>query len=101
VLANCRPFVILGDTHSISKLKQQGFKTFDQFCDESYDQETNLQDRMVKVITACKQLNTAAKQHPAEIDVICQYNQSRFFDRQRHNENLSRFGKLCLDTIYN
>ena len=33
----CRPFVINGDTGSLQYLKEMGFKTFDEFWDESYD----------------------------------------------------------------
>lgn len=100
VLANHRPFVILGDTHALAKLRLQGFKTFDKFCDESYDQESDLHQRMLKVLQACSQLAEATKHHADEIDTVCRHNQARFFDRQRHNDNLAQFGKLCLDTIY-
>lgn len=36
-----RPFIILGPPGSLQVLKKWGFKTFDQFFDESYDLETN------------------------------------------------------------
>jgi len=100
VLANCRPFVILGDTNMLKTLQAAGFKTFGKFCDESYDTETDLNIRITKVIEASKQLNEAAKKYPDEIDAICQHNQQWFFTPARLNANLAKFGKLCLDTIY-
>ena len=99
ILANHRPFVILGDTNALRKLKQQGFKTFEQFCDESYDQEIDFDLRCQKVITAIHQLVDACIHQPDEIDQICAHNQAVFFDQQRHTNNLAKFGKLCLDTL--
>jgi hypothetical protein len=98
ILAQHRPFVILGDTHVLQKLKQEGYLTFAKFCDESYDTETDLHKRTIKVIIAIKQLVEACKQHPKEIDSICQHNQRTFFNAsQRHTDKLAKFGKLFLD----
>jgi len=99
ILAQHRPFVILGDTNILYKLKQQGFKTFEQFCDESYDQEPDFNIRCQKVITAMHQLVDACIHYPDKIDQICSHNQAVFFDQQRHANNLAKFGKLCLDTL--
>jgi hypothetical protein len=100
VLANHRPFVVLGDTNILKTLQAAGFKTFENFCDESYDTETDLNIKIVKVIEASKQLNEAAKNYPNEIDAICQHNQNWYFNPARLNADLAKFGKLCLDTIY-
>lgn len=100
VLANHRPFVIFGDTNILSKLKKQGFKTFDEFCDESYDSETDISIRMNKIIEATKQLVKSCDQYAEEIDSICKHNQNLFFSQQRQTDNLARFGKLCLDILF-
>ena len=100
VLAQHRPFVILGDTNALSKLKKQGFKTFDKFCDESYDVESDITIRINKVIAATKQLVKSCEKNAEEIDQICKHNQILFFSQQRHTDNLARFGKLCLDTVF-
>jgi hypothetical protein len=100
-LAQGRPFVILGDTNILNKLKSKGFMTFDKFCDESYDVEPSVSNRTDMVITALDQLVTACKTSPAEIDKICKHNQSVFFDVSRTNSDLAKFGKLCLDELYN
>ena len=100
VLAQHRPFVVFGDTNVLSKLKKQGFKTFDKFCDESYDLEPDITIRTNKVIEATKQLVKSCKQYANEIDRICDHNQILFFSQQRHTDNLARFGKLCLDTFF-
>jgi hypothetical protein len=100
VLAQHRPFVILGDTNSLAKLKRQGFQTFDKFCDESYDAEIDMKARVQKAIQATKQLVQSCKRYPDEIDQICCHNQELFFNQQRHTDNLARFGKLCLDNLF-
>jgi hypothetical protein len=43
------PFVIVGHPHSIKWLKKTGFKTFDKWWDESYDDIENPTERMQKV----------------------------------------------------
>jgi hypothetical protein len=99
-LINARPFVILGDTNSLLKLRQEGFKTFDNFCDESYDLERDLDKRIEKTVTSTIQLIDACRQYPKEIDKICQYNQQLFFNRHRLERKLAKFGKLCLTQLY-
>jgi hypothetical protein len=54
----CRPFVINGDRGSLKYLKDMGFKTFDQFWDESYDQETSDHTRIVKIIAIVKDITS-------------------------------------------
>ena len=100
-LAQGRPFVILGDTNSLNKLKSKGFETFGNFCDESYDIEPVSDNRIDMVITALDQLVGACKTNAKEIDKICKHNQSLFFDISRTNSDLAKFGKLCLDELYN
>jgi hypothetical protein len=100
-LAHRRPFVILGDTNSISTLKEKGFKTFANFCDESYDSETDSSKRIKMVAVAMHQLVAACKTHATEIDKICKHNQELFFDTNRTFSDLAAFGKLCLKELYN
>jgi hypothetical protein len=44
------PFVILAGAGHLAYLRKLGFKTFDHLIDESYDQETNISDRIKKII---------------------------------------------------
>jgi hypothetical protein len=46
---NKRPFVVLGAPGILAHLKKIGFKTFDKFWDESYDQISDPSTRMEKV----------------------------------------------------
>jgi hypothetical protein len=51
-----QPFIILGSPHSLKYLKEMGFKTFDKFWDESYDEETDHAKRLLKIVNLCQQI---------------------------------------------
>lgn len=53
-----QPFIIVGNPHSIKKLKELGFKTFDMWWDESYDLEKNLFKRLQKIINVIEHIST-------------------------------------------
>lgn len=67
-IADKRPFVILGVPGTLHFLQQLGFKTFDQWWDESYDQEQDLENRIDMIIDILDQL---AKLSPAEWQHLC------------------------------
>ena len=76
----CRPFVINGDSGSLRYLKEMGFKTFDNYWDESYDTD----DDHTKIIKICKIV-----EHVCSMDV--QDLQTLYKDMLpilRHNYNL-------------
>jgi len=100
ILAQARPFVIYGDRNTLKKLQSKGFKTFDKFCDESYDQETNHEVRAKKAVDAVHQLIEACHSSPEEINNICRFNQHNYFNQERMHNELADFGKLCLDQVF-
>ena len=100
ILAQARPFVIYGDRYTLQKLKSKGFKTFDKFCDESYDQEPDQNIRAKKAVDAVYQLVEACITNPDEINEICRFNQHNYFSQERLHNELADFGKLCLDRVF-
>lgn len=48
------PFIINGDRNTLAYLKHLGFKTFEDFWDESYDSLPNIEDRQEKIIQILK-----------------------------------------------
>lgn len=100
ILAQARPFVLYGDTNILQKLKTKGFKTFDKFCDESYDQEPNYDLRAKKAVQAVHDLVRACSTHPEEINDICKFNQQQYFSQERLHNELADFGKLCLEKVF-
>lgn len=51
-----QPFIMVGNPHSLKKLKELGFMTFDKWWDESYDDETDFTRRMDKIITLLEEI---------------------------------------------
>lgn len=49
-IQNYKPFVLIGPPNSLGMLKQMGFKTFEDYWDESYDQEINHEKRLIKIL---------------------------------------------------
>ena len=55
-LACKHPFVVVGVDKTLEYLKKFGYKTFDQWIDESYDQEPDDDKRMNMVVEEIKRL---------------------------------------------
>lgn len=53
----CQPFIIFGNPHSLKKLKQLGYKTFDKWWDESYDEELDINNRFNKIVNILEQIS--------------------------------------------
>jgi len=45
-----RPFVIVAPPHTLEYMRKQGFQTFGRFWDESYDEEEDPEQRMLKIL---------------------------------------------------
>ena len=61
------PFIVLGNPGTLKYLKKLGFKTFDKWWDESYDDEQDLDKRTDKIVLILKRL--AEKNHEELIEV--------------------------------
>jgi hypothetical protein len=53
----CQPFIVLGNPYTLRELRNLGFKTFDNFWDESYDEELNFSKRLEKILDVLHLLN--------------------------------------------
>jgi hypothetical protein len=54
----CQPFIIVGNAHSLKKLKELGYKTFDKWWDESYDEEMDFICRLKSIIKLLEEIST-------------------------------------------
>ena len=52
-----QPFILIGNPHSLKELKKLGYKTFDRWWDESYDEEDKLVERVLKIEKVLKKLS--------------------------------------------
>lgn len=50
------PFILFGNPNTLKNLKQDGFKTFERWIDESYDEDMHIHDRVLKIINELKKL---------------------------------------------
>ena len=50
-IINYRPFILVGPPGSLALMKNDGFKTFSEFWDESYDDELDHDKRLAKLLT--------------------------------------------------
>jgi len=49
-LVTMTPFIVIGNYHILKSLKELGFKTFEEYWDESYDEIQDYQERTKKVL---------------------------------------------------
>jgi hypothetical protein len=60
-IMNLHPFVVLGNPHTLKVLKKYGFKTFNKWWDESYDNEFDFKTRSDMVLDIVKNLCSKSK----------------------------------------
>ena len=76
-------FVVHGNYNYLKKLQELGFKTFNNFIDESYDTEKNKHSKIKKLILSLRQLkNKDYKKLYEETESIRTHNQKYFFNKE-------------------
>lgn len=80
------PFVYCSHPHSLKKLKQMGYKTFDGIINENYDKELDPSKRMLmiadEVNRLCNLNDQQLKQFKQECIPIVEYNFDRFMNEK-------------------
>lgn len=84
-----QPFLIAGPSHYLREIRNMGFKTFDGFIDESYDEEVDNKLRLEKVISELIRISNlpieVLKHKLKEFENVLIYNQMKLlsFDYQK------------------
>ena len=77
-IAMKHPFILVTSPHSLQYLKQLGYKTFESLIDESYDNELDDGNRMIKIVNEIERLcnlkDTELTNFLVESKKICSYN---------------------------
>lgn len=60
-ISRMQPFVVYGQSGTLEFLKSLGYKTFDQWLDESYDNTQNKDQRYEKIFDLFKKINAMSK----------------------------------------
>jgi hypothetical protein len=89
------PFMVLGSKGTLNYLKSLGYKTFDKWVDESYDDIDDSDDRCVKIVTELKKFENKSidnlKEIRKEMVEICQHNQNHFKVLYEKNYNKNQY----------
>lgn len=76
------PFIMVGNKHNLKFLKDLGYKTFDRWIDETYDDIEDENERRGAIMKELKRLSNLGveklKQIRLEMSDVCEYNQKHF-----------------------
>jgi len=98
-IASRHPFIILGNKGSLKNLKELGYKTFEGFIDESYD-ELDTFDRMDAIIKELQRLKKKdnLKKWFRNLQPILNHNYNRLKNRSlRKNDTVAAIEKIYSD----
>jgi hypothetical protein len=97
-----RPFILASSTGALNYLKSYGFKTFDQWIDESYDNISDPDERLEKISDELEKLCNLTQNELMtmykEMTEILEYNHNHFFGKFKEiivDEMISNF-KKCI-----
>jgi hypothetical protein len=84
-----RPFVVFGSEYHLRAFRRLGFKTFHPIIDESYDEETNKDRRIDKIIQSMHELSSKDPITVLEaLRPVLEHNKNHFFNNQWNSEFL-------------
>jgi len=96
-----QPFILLCSPYSLRELKKLGYKTFDRWWDESYDEEENLISRVLKIEKILKKLSNLTPDElfalTADMEETLIHNYSVLFFEPKQ-ESLDYFNFLTFNT---
>lgn len=85
-IASKMPFVLLGCANNLKYLKEYGFRTFDRWWDESYDDIEDPLTRLQAVVNIvediCKMPNSKLEKMLADMEETINYNFNWFYSRE-------------------
>lgn len=85
------PFMVFGNKGTLSYLKSMGYKTFDKWIDESYDDIEDRDYRCIKIVSEISKFASKSVHELSEIrnemKEICQHNQNVFKKKYLENYN--------------
>lgn len=79
-----QPFILLGNLGTLAYIKEQGFKTFDRWIDESYDNEPDHHKKIDMIVNEVSKFKNKSieelTQIREEMNEICLFNRNRFIE---------------------
>ena len=87
---NLHPFIFLGNPFSLKKLKELGYKTFNRWWDESYDEEIDYLKRIKKISSVMKTVASWSEEECVQVtqdmEETLVHNFNNFFNNKRYEE---------------
>ena len=91
---NYRPFIMCAAPGTLQMLKDMGFKTFDKYWSEEYDDIISNKDRMVKICETIEYINSFSVEELREMykdmESILIHNRENFANVQRYFDKLNK-----------
>lgn len=91
------PFILLSSPNSLKKLKELGYKTFDKWWDESYDEAIDYVDRIDKIINVLNELSKKSLDYlekmKEEIQEVVDFNLQHYLKTKESNDFLYKILK--------
>ena len=80
-----KPFILVAPPHTLKYLKEDGFQTFSDFWDESYDEEEDHLERIFKILEVIDYINSKPIEDLQKIydqmHEILEHNNKLFFEK--------------------
>tara|TARA_R110001592_G_scaffold231209_1_gene488358 strand:+ start:10992 stop:12233 length:1242 start_codon:yes stop_codon:yes gene_type:complete len=84
-----QPFIVLSSVHYLKRLQKLGFKTFDEFWDESYDNIDDYEERYKKILLLILELNNKSIEELnnlyKSLKHICIYNRNHLLKMKKNS----------------
>jgi hypothetical protein len=89
-----KPFVVAAPLKTLEYLRELGFRTFDRWWNESYDQELDHQKRMLKIFSVIDHINSmdieTMKTVYLDMREVLQHNKNTLFELYNHEKDSIR-----------
>jgi UDPglucose 6-dehydrogenase len=91
-----KPFILVAPPYTLKYLREQGFRTFDAFWDESYDQEVDHQKRIFKILKVVDLINSKdiseLRTMYAQMQEILEHNKKLFEEKVKPMKKVAMIG---------
>jgi hypothetical protein len=100
------PFILYGNKDSLKYLKSIGYKTFDRWVDEGYDDEPDRNRRSIMVVNELKKFEDKTIEELVQIrnemNEVCVFNQNHYNElfKQKYNEGINLDLSKIFDEIW-
>jgi hypothetical protein len=101
-IVNKRPFVMLGAPGSIDRIQSLGFKTFNKFWSEDYDNIQDPEQRLLAVVDIVDNISSMSINELQDLCIsmedVLNYNFNHYVNNFKNNE-LKKLEQMCIENL--